>query len=184
MTPEQDQAKAALDTIEREIDEAAQQPVVHPLPWRVSKRGNIIDAAGRLVLRTQGADKRERRKRGWVLANAANAAGAELTEAQAERLTAARLRWEEIRPPEPGFVEINGQRFEIADVNRATSQQLAAVINATAEPGMCAVPTPSGGVSLVFEPVRIEVRGPLAGSLGFVTPMSGFDFDFINDRPA
>jgi len=184
MTPEQEQAKAALDAIEREINEAAQQPVEHPLPWRVSMRGNIIDAAGGLVLRTQGADKRERRKRGWVLANAANAVGAELTEAQAEKLTAARLRWEEVRPPEPGFIEVNGQRFEIADVNRATSQQLAAAINATAEPGMRARLAPSGGVSLVFEPVRFEVSGSLAHDLGFVTPMSGFDFNFINDRPA
>lgn len=113
-----------------------------------------------------------------------NAVGVELTEVQVERLTVVRLWWEEVRLPESGFIEVNGQRFEIADVNRATSQQLAAAINATAESGMRATLAPSGGVSLVFEPVRIEVRGSLARDLGFITPMLGFDFDFINDRPA
>lgn len=182
MTSEQEQAKADLDTIEREIRSMPPPPA--PLPWRVSKRGNIIAADGTLVLRPQGADKRERRKLGWVLASAANAAGAELTEAQAERLTAARLRWEEVRPPEPGFVEVNGQRFEIADVNRATSHQLMVAINATAEPGMRAAIAPSGGVSIIFEPVQLRVSGSAARDLGFITPMSGFDFDFINDRSA
>lgn len=183
MTPEQEQAKADLELIERQIRET-QTDERFPLPWRVSMRGNIIAANEQLVLRPQGADKRERRRRGWVLANVANAVAAQVTAEQADRLTAARLRWEEIRPPEPGFIEVNGQRFEIADVNRATSQQLAAVINATGECGLGAKVTP-GGVLLTYEPVHFEVSGSLARELGFSAPMSGFDFDFITtqDRP-
>jgi hypothetical protein len=177
MTPEQEQAKAALDAIEREINETAQRPVDHPLPWRVSMRGNIIDAAGGLVLRTQGADKRERRKRGWVLANAANAVGVELTEAQAERLTAARLRWEEVRPPEPGFFEVNGQRYPLADRNRVTAREVAAALNEGAAAGMRAAAR-DGVVTLTFDngPATVQARTIMPD---LVTPFAGFEFGFV-----
>jgi len=177
MTPEQEQAKAALDAIEREINEAAQQPADHPLPWRVSMRGNIIDAAGGLVLWTKGADKRERRKRGWALANAANAVGAELTEAQAERLTAARLWWEEVRPPEPGFIEVNGQRYPLADRNRVTAREVAAALNEGAAAGMRAAAR-DGVVTLTFDngPAMVQARTIMPD---IVTPFAGFEFGFV-----
>lgn len=124
VTPDQQAAKDALDTIEQEILETAARPNPHPLPWRVSKRGNVLDACETIVLRPIGPDRRIRRVRGWVLANAANAVGAEATAEQAERYAIAAQRWAEVRPPEPGGFTINGHHFEVADMNRVTSQAL------------------------------------------------------------
>lgn len=125
VTPDQQATKDALDAIEQEIRETAARPNPHPLPWRVSKRGNVLDAHETIVLRPIGPDRRIRRARGWVLANAANAVGAEATAKQAERYAIAAQRWAEVRPPEPGGFTINGHHFEVADVTRVTSQALA-----------------------------------------------------------
>lgn len=176
MTPEQEQAKADLELIERQIRET-QTDERFPLPWRVSMRGNIIAANEQLVLRPQGADKRERRKRGWVLANAANAVGAQVTAEQADRLTAARLRWAEVQPAEPGFIEVNGHRYPLADRHRVTTHEVAAALNEGAAAGMRAA-VRDNIVVLTFNngPATVQARTIIPD---IVTPFAGFEFGFV-----
>lgn len=119
--PQQDDASA--DDARREL-EAAQLAAAEPhrWPWRVSKKGNIVDASNQVVLRISPCLPRTLRRR----EAARQLAGyIELRDEQTARLRAAQAAWNRVRPAEPGY--LFGTWTD--DVSRVTAAHLVAALN-------------------------------------------------------
>lgn len=90
---------------------------------------------------------------------------------------AARLRWAEVQPAEPGFIEVNGHRYPLADRHRVTTHEVAAALNEGAAAGMRAA-VRDNIVVLTFNngPATVQARTIIPD---IVTPFAGFEFGFV-----
>ena len=82
-----------------------------------------------------------------------------------------------MQPAEPGFIEVNGHRYPLADRNRVTTHEVAAALNEGAAAGMRAA-VRDNIVVLTFNngPATVQARTIIPD---IVTPFAGFEFGFV-----